>query len=72
MNEDLPYRIELWDSAETRVEEVIARVRNVIVARAAFTAAVQQYPNRVLTLRQGALVMAREAGEIPVHRIQGA
>ena len=38
------YRVEKWDSREQHVEEVIATASLILVGRAAFAAAVEQYP----------------------------
>ena len=57
MPEDLFLTIEEWSTAGEFVR-VIARADNLIVARAAFDAAVKQYPTLRLRLRNRALVMA--------------
>ena len=46
---DLPYSVELWDDADTRVEELIALTGDYRVARAAFDEAVKQRPGRIVT-----------------------
>jgi hypothetical protein len=57
--EDLPYRIELWraDGAEG-IERVLARALNMQLARAIFTAAQGEHPERRITLRKGNRVVA--------------
>ena len=37
--QELPYRIEMWDDHDTRIEELIALVADHLVARAAFAEA---------------------------------
>ena len=45
--QELPYRIELWDDRDTRVEELITLVADHAVARAAFVEAVKRRPGKV-------------------------
>jgi hypothetical protein len=40
--QELPYRIEMWDEHDSRIEELIALVADHAVARAAFTEAVRR------------------------------
>ena len=54
----MPYRIELWDDRNTRVEELIALVADHAVARAAFVEAVRRRPGKVVILRQKSRVLA--------------
>jgi hypothetical protein len=49
---DLPYSVELWDDADSHVEELIALTGDYRVARAAFDEAVKRRPGRIVTLRQ--------------------
>jgi hypothetical protein len=56
--EDLPYRIELWDARNRKVERLLARAARATLARAIFKAAQQEYPERRITLRRGARVIA--------------
>jgi hypothetical protein len=53
---DLPYSVELWDDADSHVEEVIALTGDYRVARAAFDEAVM--PGRIVTLRQKTRLLA--------------
>jgi hypothetical protein len=55
---DLPFRIELWDDTDSRVEELIALVGDHRVAMAAFAEAVKRRPGRIITLRQKTRVLA--------------
>lgn len=62
--EELPYRIELWhDGAGDTVERVLARALNAQLARAIFTAATGEHPNRRITLRRGNRTIVDLAGE---------
>ena len=56
--QDLPYRVEMWDDRDNRVEELIALVGDHAVARAAFAEAVKRRPKKLITLRQKARVLA--------------
>ena len=47
--QELPYRIEMWDDHDARVEELIALVADHLVARAAFADAVKRRPGRLIT-----------------------
>jgi len=62
--EELPYGIELWDAVSGKtVERVLARAAGASLARAIFKAASGEYPERRVTLRLGARVIAdSEAG----------
>jgi hypothetical protein len=55
--DDFHYRIDLWDDADKRIEQVIAFVSDLVVARAAYTAAVQAEPGKRITLRQRARIL---------------
>ena len=44
---DLPYRVELWDDGDTRVEELIALVGDHAVARAAYAEAIKRRPGKI-------------------------
>jgi hypothetical protein len=62
--EELPYRVELWhDGGGDAVERVLARALNAQLARAIFKAATGEHPNRRITLRKGARVIADSSGE---------
>jgi hypothetical protein len=58
-SEDLPYRIELWraDAADA-VERVLARAASMQLARAIFTAAQNEHPQRRITLCKGNRVVS--------------
>jgi hypothetical protein len=59
--EDLPYRVDLWDTHNRKVERVLARAARGTLARAIFKAAQHEYPDRRITLRRGVRIIA----EIP-------
>jgi hypothetical protein len=59
--ERLPYCIELWASAEREIERVLARAINAPLARAIFTAARSEHPDRRITLRRGSRIIADSA-----------
>lgn len=55
---DLPYSVELWDDADSHVEELIALTGDYRVAKAAFDEAVKLRPGRIVTLRQKTRLLA--------------
>jgi len=55
---DLPYSVELWDDADSHVEELIALTGDYRVARDAFDEAVKCRPGRIVTLRQKTRLLA--------------
>lgn len=60
--EELPYRLEMWDERDTRIEELIALVADHAVARAAFAEAVRRRPGKLVILRQKSRVLADSRG----------
>jgi len=56
---DLPFRIELWDDADQRVEDLIALVGDFATASSAYEEAVRRRPGKLITLRQKARVIKR-------------
>ncbi len=50
-NEDLPYRVELWNSERTGVEQILAVTASGSIGYAAFYAATREMPDRYITLR---------------------
>lgn len=54
VQEELPYRIDLWRADRTDdVELLLARAITLQLARAIFKAAAQEHPTRRVTLRSG-------------------
>ncbi len=62
MDEDLQFTVEVWAKGGN-IERLLARSAGMLVGRGAFDAAVQQYPEREITLRHGARVIAEHNGE---------
>jgi hypothetical protein len=56
--QELPYRIEMWDDRDTRIEELVALAGDHAVARAAFMETVKRRPGKVIILRQKSRVLA--------------
>ena len=55
---DLPYSVEVWDDADSHVEELVALTGDYRVAKAAFDEAVRCRPGRIVTLRQKTRLLA--------------
>lgn len=49
--DDLPYKVELWDKAGASVEIVLAVTANASIGYAAYFAATRDHPDRQITLR---------------------
>lgn len=64
-NEDLPYRVELWNAEKTAVEQVLAVTSSASIGQAAFYAAAREYAERYVTLRHKQAVINRWNG--PSH-----
>jgi hypothetical protein len=62
-DDDLPYRVELWDDKDAHVEEVIALVSDYATAKSAFDEAVKRRPGKLITLRQRRRVLADSRGK---------
>jgi hypothetical protein len=60
---DLPFKVERWNADDSHIEGVIAAADNVIVARAAFEAAVKAHPAARITLRDGIRVIEQHPRE---------
>jgi len=48
--QELAYRLEMWDDHDTRIEELIALLADHAVARAAFAEAVRRRPGKIIFL----------------------
>jgi hypothetical protein len=57
--DDLPYKVELWNGERTSVEQVLAVTASGSIGYAAFYAATREYPNRYVTLRHRNRVLSR-------------
>jgi hypothetical protein len=55
----LPYSIELWDPHKKDVERVLGRAVSAPLARAIYSAALDEHPERRVTLCRGARVIAQ-------------
>src|SRR5260370_19400740 len=51
------YRIDIWTRDGKKIVEHLAGLENLIVARAAYRAACERWPNARITLRQGASIV---------------
>jgi hypothetical protein len=58
-DDDLPFRIEVWDDADLRVEEVIATAADFFAASCAYEEAVKRRPGKLITLRQKARIIRK-------------
>jgi hypothetical protein len=64
------YRIDIWTDDGRNILEYLAGLENLIVARAAYRAACERWPNARITLRQGARVVEdSRRRQPPVGRI---
>jgi hypothetical protein len=64
------YRIDIWTGDGKSILEHLAGLENLIVARAAYRAACERWPNARITLRQGArIVEDSRRRQLPVGRI---
>ncbi len=59
--DNLPYCIELWNSAHTAVEQTLARAASAPLAQAIFKAARTEHPDRRVTLRRSTRIIADSA-----------
>ena len=58
-DDDLPFRIELWDDGDRHIEEVIALASDFSTASSAYEEAVKRRPGKLITLRQKARVIKK-------------
>ena len=58
-DDDLPFRVELWDDRDTYVEAVIALVSDFYSASSAYEEAVRRRPGKLITLRQKGRVIKK-------------
>ena len=56
-DDDLPFRIVLWDDAGRHIEEVIALASDYAIACGAYDEAVKRQHGKLITLRQKARVI---------------
>lgn len=62
-NEDLAYKVEVWDAAGDFVEQVLAVTSSPSIGYAAYYAATREFPDAVITLRHRQSVMSRWSGK---------
>jgi hypothetical protein len=55
----LPYKVELWNTAKTAVEQVLAITAHASIGHVAFYAAAREHPDRYLTLSHKQSVINR-------------
>jgi hypothetical protein len=58
-DDNLPFRIELWDEADRHIEEVIALASDFASACGAYDEAVKRRPGKRITLRQKSRVIKK-------------
>ena len=58
-DDDLPFRIELWDEKDLHVEELIALTSDFFAASSAYEEAVKRRPGKLITLRQKARIIRK-------------
>jgi hypothetical protein len=56
---DMPFRVEMWDDADSHIEEVIALTADYASACGAYEQAVKRRPGKLITLRQQARVIKK-------------
>ena len=54
-DDDLPYRVDVWDDKDTHIEEIIALTSDYATAK--YEEAVKRRPGRFITLREKARVI---------------
>jgi hypothetical protein len=68
LHDDFGFTVEQWTDDGVHIEEVMALCRNALLARAAFKAAVELRPQRVLYLRNGTRVLGKHEPERELPR----
>jgi hypothetical protein len=63
-DDDLPFRVELWDDKDSRLEEIIALASDYATAKSAYEGAVKRRPGRLITLRQKGLFTLRQKARV--------
>ena len=57
LEDDLPFRVEQWDVASARLEQILSASADLHLGRAAFSEAVRRRPGQRILLRHGTLVI---------------
>jgi hypothetical protein len=56
-DDELPYRVDVWDDKDSHIEEIIALTPDYATAKSAYEEAVRRRPGRFITLREKARVI---------------
>jgi hypothetical protein len=59
IDDDLPFKIERWSEGYDRLEETLAEVADLLLAKAVFEAAVRRQPGKFILLRHKARVIQK-------------
>lgn len=62
-NEDLAYKVELWDAAGEAVDQVLAVTSSPSIGYAAYYAATREFPDATITLRHKNSIMSKWGGK---------
>jgi hypothetical protein len=61
-SEELPYKVELWNTNGTSVDLILAVTASPSIGYAAYYAATREHPNRQITLRHKNSIISRWPG----------
>jgi hypothetical protein len=69
---NMSFRVELWDRHADHLRWTVAASGSIVLARAAFEAAIGEWPNERFTLRQGIMTMreSRATSQISDRRCE--
>jgi hypothetical protein len=62
LGRELDYRVELWDTTESHIEQVLAVTAHGSIGYAAYYAAIKEYPERHVVLRHKGGILSRSGG----------
>jgi hypothetical protein len=57
LDDDLPFRVEVWDDKDSHIEEIIALTSDYSTACGPYEEAVRHRPGKLITLRQKSRVI---------------
>ena len=63
--DELPYKVEIWDDGKASVEQILAVTASPSIGYAAYYAATREFPSRFITLRHKNSIISRWNG--PPH-----